>query len=258
MTFRSEPLPKRRNPADSALAPRPARRRPAVRDREGANGETPPGAANPYRIPDRSPWFHVVNVSGGRSSAYMLKQVLDAHDGVLPPRCEAVFANTGRERPETLDFVAALTEQWGVPVTWTEAEAIEAAREAAGVSARALTTARGRLVRDGRVEKRKAGRGAWSYRLVGRVPESEAASPEAESEAAPGHEAEPAASPEAGGGPAVPEIPERFAATLRFLAGPSMQAAELSGMAVATALATLAKDCGYTLEPIRLTPLEAP
>ena len=109
MTFRSEPLPKRRNRADSCL--------------ETANGEIPPrprSAANPYRIPDRSPWFHVVNVSGGRSSAYMLKQVLDAHDGVLPPRCEAVFANTGRERPETLDFVAALTEQWGVPVTWLE------------------------------------------------------------------------------------------------------------------------------------------
>ena len=115
---------------------------------------------------------------------------------------------------------------------WTEAEAIEAAREAAGVSARALVTARGRLVRDGRVEKRKAGRGAWSYRLVGRVPESEAASPEAE----------PAASLEAGASPAVPEIPERFAATARLLAGPSMQAPDDG--AVQDALATLAKDCG--------------
>ena len=55
---------------------------------------------------------------------------------------------------------------------WAEAEAIEAEREAAGVSARALTTARGRLVQDGRIEKHKAGRGAWRYRLAGRVPES--------------------------------------------------------------------------------------
>ena len=132
---------------------------------------------------------------------------------------------------------------------WTEAEAIEAAREAAGVSARALTTARGRLVRDGRVEKRKAGRGAWSYRLVGRSPESEAAGPGPE----------PAASPDAGGGPAVPEVPERFAATLRLLAGPSMQAAVPHVMAVQVALATLAKDCGYTLESCRLVPpAEAP
>ena len=75
---------------------------------------------NPYRIPDRSPWFHVVNVSGGRSSAYMLRCVLDAHGGELPPRCEAVFANTGRERPETLDFVQALSDRWHVPITWLE------------------------------------------------------------------------------------------------------------------------------------------
>ena len=106
MTSRSEPLPNRRNLADSCL--------------ETAIEPIPPGAANPYRIAPASPWFHVLNVSGGRSSAYMLKQVLDAHGGTLPDRTEAVFANTGRERPETLDFVAALTEQWGVPVTWLE------------------------------------------------------------------------------------------------------------------------------------------
>ena len=76
--------------------------------------------ANPYRIPDGSPWFHVVNVSGGRSSAYMLRQVLAAHGGTLPDRCEAVFANTGRERPETLDFVQALSDRWHVPITWLE------------------------------------------------------------------------------------------------------------------------------------------
>ena len=115
MTSRSEPRPNRRNLADSALAPRPA-----VRDRERGIEAIPPGAVNPYRIAPASPWFHVLNVSGGRSSAYMLKQVLDAHGGRLPDRTEAVFANTGRERPETLDFVAALTEQWGVPVTWLE------------------------------------------------------------------------------------------------------------------------------------------
>lgn len=136
---------------------------------------------------------------------------------------------------------------------WTEAEAIEAAREAAGVSARALTTARGRLVRDGRVEKRKAGRGAWSYRLVGRVPESEPA-PESESEAAPGHEAEPAAEsaarPEAGASPAVPEVPKRFAATLRLLADPppALAVDAPEAWAVLHALKALAADCGYTLE----------
>ena len=79
---------------------------------------------NPYRIPEASPWFTVVNVSGGRSSAFMLRQVLDAHGGKLPDRCEAIFANTGRERPETLDFVQALTERWGMPVTWLESACV--------------------------------------------------------------------------------------------------------------------------------------
>ena len=50
----------------------------------------------------------------------MLRQILDAHGGELPPRCEAVFANTGRERPETLDFVQALSDRWHVPITWLE------------------------------------------------------------------------------------------------------------------------------------------
>ena len=50
---------------------------------------------------------------------------------------------------------------------WVSAVAIEAMREAAGVSARALTTARGRLVQDGRIEKHKAGRGAVELPLGG-------------------------------------------------------------------------------------------
>ena len=65
-------------------------------------------------------------------------------------------------------------------------------------------------------------------------------------------EPEAAASPDAGGGPAVPE---RFAATARFLAGPAMQAAELPDLLlVGAALATLAADCGYTLERVDLVP----
>ena len=69
-------------------------------------------------------------------------------------------------------------------------------------------------------------------------------------------EPEPSASPDAGGGPAVPG---RFTATARFLAGPAMQAAELPELLVGVALATLAKDCGYTLESASLVPApEAP
>ncbi len=62
----------------------------------------------------------IVSFSGGRTSAYMLRRILDAHDGTLPPDVHAVFANTGREMPATLDFVQRCSAEWAVPVTWLE------------------------------------------------------------------------------------------------------------------------------------------
>ena len=50
----------------------------------------------------------------------MLAQILMAHGGRLPDRTEAIFANTGKERAETLDFVEAMSARWNVPVTWLE------------------------------------------------------------------------------------------------------------------------------------------
>ncbi|MBD9528994.1 phosphoadenosine phosphosulfate reductase family protein [Paracoccus sp. PAR01] len=57
--------------------------------------------------------------SGGRTSAYLLRQIIDANGG-LPDRAVVTFQNTGREMPETLDFVAEVGEQWGVRVVWME------------------------------------------------------------------------------------------------------------------------------------------
>ena len=57
--------------------------------------------------------------SGGRTSAYMLHQIL-AVSGDFPDRVKVVFTNTGREMPETLDFVQECSHQWSVPVTWVE------------------------------------------------------------------------------------------------------------------------------------------
>lgn len=62
----------------------------------------------------------LISFSGGRTSGYMLKHILDAHGGVLPDDVHAVFANTGKERPETLDFVQECSERWNVPITWVE------------------------------------------------------------------------------------------------------------------------------------------
>ena len=73
-------------------------------------------SANPYLITGPA----VISFSGGRTSAYMLRQILDAHGGTLPDDVQVAFANTGKERPETLRFVYDVQTQWGVPVNWIE------------------------------------------------------------------------------------------------------------------------------------------
>jgi 3'-phosphoadenosine 5'-phosphosulfate sulfotransferase (PAPS reductase)/FAD synthetase len=60
--------------------------------------------------------------SGGRTSGYMLRHILDAHNGELPDDVHVVFSDTGRERPETLDFVHECSKRWGVKVNWLKRE----------------------------------------------------------------------------------------------------------------------------------------
>ena len=74
-----------------------------------------PTAMNPYKI--AAPFY--VSFSGGRTSAYLLRQVLDAHDGVLPPNAYVLFANTGREHAATYDFVERIGRDW-CQVIWLE------------------------------------------------------------------------------------------------------------------------------------------
>lgn len=62
----------------------------------------------------------LISFSGGRTSAFLLKQILDAHGGALPPDVHVAFANTGKERPETLDFVRECAERWNVRIRWVE------------------------------------------------------------------------------------------------------------------------------------------
>lgn len=62
----------------------------------------------------------LVSFSGGRTSAYMLWLVLCAHGGVLPDYVYVVFANTGKEAPETLRFVYECGVRWGVRIWWVE------------------------------------------------------------------------------------------------------------------------------------------
>lgn len=61
----------------------------------------------------------LVSVSGGRTSALMAKMLWDRFKDVYD--MIFLFANTGREKEETLLFVHMLTEVWGIPVVWVEA-----------------------------------------------------------------------------------------------------------------------------------------
>lgn len=58
--------------------------------------------------------------SGGRSSAYMLWQIVEESGGLPADRCHVIFTNTGRERAETLDFVWKVGDHLQVPITWLE------------------------------------------------------------------------------------------------------------------------------------------
>lgn len=73
-------------------------------------------ASDPFRIEGPA----LVSFSGGRTSGYMLRRILDAHGGSLPADVIVAFCNTGRERTETLDFVNECAVRWSVPVRWIE------------------------------------------------------------------------------------------------------------------------------------------
>ena len=71
---------------------------------------------NPYKIEGPA----LISFSGGRTSGYMLYQILQAHGGELPSNLYVTFANTGKEIPETLDFVKDCGEHWGIKIHWLE------------------------------------------------------------------------------------------------------------------------------------------
>lgn len=69
-----------------------------------------------YLIKDDS----VIAFSGGRTSAFMLYHIIQAHGGKLPRHIKVFFANTGLEHPETYKFVERCSIEWGVDITWVE------------------------------------------------------------------------------------------------------------------------------------------
>jgi len=72
--------------------------------------------SNPYQIDSPT----CISFSGGRTSAFMLYKVLEAHQMSLPPEAIVCFANTGKEDEATLKFVKDCQDNWNVPITWLE------------------------------------------------------------------------------------------------------------------------------------------
>jgi len=61
-----------------------------------------------------------ISFSGGRTSAFMTKFIME-HPKYVNYSKVVVFANTGKERPETLDFVNQCDKRWNLNVVWLEA-----------------------------------------------------------------------------------------------------------------------------------------
>jgi 3'-phosphoadenosine 5'-phosphosulfate sulfotransferase (PAPS reductase)/FAD synthetase len=57
----------------------------------------------------------VINFSGGRTSAYMTKRLIDEGGDYL-----ITFQNTGKELPATLDFVNECNKRWNLNIVWLE------------------------------------------------------------------------------------------------------------------------------------------
>jgi len=68
---------------------------------------------NPFQIDGPA----VVSFSGGRTSGLMLRRILD--EG-LRPDVHVIFADTGKERQETYEFVTRCANRWGVHISWVE------------------------------------------------------------------------------------------------------------------------------------------
>ena len=67
----------------------------------------------------------VLLLSGGRTSGFMLKKQLEA-DKNYRRDWITIFCNTGKEMPQTLDFVQAIQTRWQVPVIWLEYHRVKA------------------------------------------------------------------------------------------------------------------------------------
>jgi 3'-phosphoadenosine 5'-phosphosulfate sulfotransferase (PAPS reductase)/FAD synthetase len=60
--------------------------------------------------------MNIINFSGGRTSAYMTKRLID--EGLTDYL--VCFQNTGKEMPKTLDFINQCDKKWNLNIVWLE------------------------------------------------------------------------------------------------------------------------------------------
>jgi len=58
----------------------------------------------------------VIQFSGGRTSAYMTHRLITEQPGEYL----VLFQNTGKEMPQTLDFIHECDQRWGLGIVWLE------------------------------------------------------------------------------------------------------------------------------------------
>ena len=71
-------------------------------------------------LPERFDCPTLISFSGGRTSGYMLYKILESYNWKLPDDVHVTFANTGKEMPQTLDFIRDCEKNWSVKVYWLE------------------------------------------------------------------------------------------------------------------------------------------
>jgi 3'-phosphoadenosine 5'-phosphosulfate sulfotransferase (PAPS reductase)/FAD synthetase len=59
--------------------------------------------------------MNIINFSGGRTSAYLTKRLKDEGGDYI-----VTFQNTGKELPQTLDFVNECDKRWNLDIVWLE------------------------------------------------------------------------------------------------------------------------------------------
>ncbi len=62
----------------------------------------------------------LLSLSGGRSSAAMLRLLLDQHGGTLPNSFRVIFNNTGKEHTGTYEFLRRIQDEWKIDIAWLE------------------------------------------------------------------------------------------------------------------------------------------